>query len=67
MEGIKALNMLLNLPAKVYPVSNHSTEICAELDDGSVYCGEWQIIKRNKQAIPIRKYFLKDKFSAIAE
>jgi len=39
LEGIKVLNEWLNLPARVYPVSNLSTQICAELEDGSI-C-EW--------------------------
>ncbi len=65
LEWIKALNSLLNLPARVYPVSNHSTQICAELEDGSVYCGEWQIIKRENSHVPVKHYFLKDEHPAI--
>lgn len=65
LEWIKALNSLLNLPARVYPVSNHSTQICAELEDGSICCGERQIIKRDKLDIPVKHYFLKDEHPAV--
>lgn len=56
--GIQALNTLLDLPARVLPISDHPAQICAELDDGTCIEGEWQIIKRAQKDVPIKKYFL---------
>ena len=67
LDGIKKLNDWLNLPALVYPVSNHSTQICAELEDGTVCEGEWQIIKREDRYMPVKRYFLKHPYPAVEE
>jgi len=65
--GIFHLNDLLWLPARVLPVSNHPAQICAELTDGSILQGERQIIKRKKQQVPIKKYFLSEQHDAVAD
>ncbi|USN56100.1 MAG: YvcK family protein [Candidatus Peribacteria bacterium] len=67
LEGIHALNVLLNLPARILPVSNHSTQICAQLEDGTRLVGERQIIKREKAKVPVQSYFLQDQVPAVAE
>lgn len=66
-EGILQLNKLLWLPAYVLPVSNHPAQICAELTDGTIIQGERQIIKREKQDVPIQKYFLSEQHSAVED
>lgn len=65
--GILHLNDLLWLPARVLPVSNHPAQICAELTDGTILHGEWQIIKREKQHIPIQRYFLSETYEAVED
>ena len=66
-EGIVQLNRLLWLPAYILPVSNHPAQICAELSDGTIVQGERQIIKREKQDIAIKKYFLSEQHSAVED
>jgi uncharacterized cofD-like protein len=65
--GILHLNNLLWLPAYVLPVSNHPAQICAELSDGTIIQGERQIIKREKQNLPITRYFLSEKHEAVQD
>ncbi len=40
----------------VVPVSDGVADICAELEDGGIVCGEWQIIRRKPRS-PIRRLF----------
>lgn len=65
--GILQLNSLLWLPAYVLPVSNHPAQICAELVDGTIIQGEWQIIKREKKELPIKRYFLSADHQAVED
>lgn len=66
-EGIATLNKLLSLPASVLPISNHPAQICAELSDGCILKGERQIIKRPRQDLTIRRYFLDKPHPAVQE
>ena len=50
---------------RVLPVSDGDTQIGAELDDGSLAVGEWQIIRR-RPASPVRRLFLQPPTAAHA-
>lgn len=67
LAWIEVLNERLRLPARILPVSNHDAHICAELEDGTVLEGEWQIIKRAKADVKIARYFLSDASGAVQE
>jgi uncharacterized cofD-like protein len=55
-EGIDALRRELGVPHTILPVSDQSTHVCAELADGRMVRGEWEIIRRAPRA-PIRRLF----------
>jgi uncharacterized cofD-like protein len=55
-EGIDALRRELGVPHRILPVSDQSTHVCAELADGRMIRGEWEIIRRVPRA-PIRRVF----------
>lgn len=48
-------------------MSNHPAQVCAELEDGTIIHGEWQIIKREKQNKKIKRYFLSEQHSAVED
>jgi uncharacterized cofD-like protein len=54
--GIDVLRRELGIPHTILPVSDQSTHICAELADGRMVRGEWEIIRRMPRA-PIRRLF----------
>jgi uncharacterized cofD-like protein len=54
--GIDALRRELGVPHAILPVSDQSTHICAELADGRMVRGEWEIIGRAPRA-PVRRLF----------
>jgi uncharacterized cofD-like protein len=54
--AIDALRIELGVPHTILPVSDQSTHICAELADGRMVRGEWEIIGRNPR-VPIRRLF----------
>ena len=54
--GIDALRRELGVPHTILPVSDQSTHICAELADGRMVRGEWEIIRREPRA-PVRRLF----------
>jgi len=62
-EAITAANFLLKTKAQILPVSNQSTQICAELSFGEKIIGEWEIISRQDKS-RIKKAFLKNKIQA---
>ncbi len=66
-DWIEVLNQLLKLPAHILPVSNHNAQICAELEDGTVLEGERQIIKREKDQVKVKRYFLNKEYEAVQE
>jgi uncharacterized cofD-like protein len=55
-KAIEALRLELGVPHEILPVSDQSTHICAELADGRMVRGEWEIIRREPRA-PIRRLF----------
>ena len=55
-EAIDALRVELGVPHTILPVSDQSTHICAELADGRMVRGEWEIIGRSPR-VPIRRLF----------
>ncbi len=54
--GIAALARELGVPHRILPVSDQSSQICAELADGRKIHGEWEILRRNPR-VPIRTIF----------
>ena len=54
--AIDALAKQLRVRARILPVSDASTQICAELRDGRTVRGEWAIIRRKPRS-PIRRLF----------
>ncbi len=54
--GIDALRRELGVPHTILPVSDQSTHVCAELADGRMVRGEWEIIRREPR-VPIRRLF----------
>lgn len=66
-EWIVELNKLLWLWAYILPISNHPAQICAELEDGTHIQWEWQIIKREKKEIKIKRYYLDDLQPAVED
>lgn len=65
-EAIKETGKLAGVAGKVLPVSNDSTQICAELVDGSQIVGEWEIIKRENRK-KIARVYLQDYAKATEE
>lgn len=62
-EAVKFSNLMLQTKVCIMPVSCESTQICAELQNGRVIEGEWEIIAREDNS-PIKKVFLKEKIRA---
>jgi uncharacterized cofD-like protein len=56
-EGIDALRRELGIEHTILPVSDQSTHVCAELADGQMVRGEWEILQRTPR-VPIRRLFL---------
>jgi uncharacterized cofD-like protein len=54
--AIDVLRRGLGVPHTILPVSDQSTHICAELADGRMVRGEWEIIRREPR-VPIRRLF----------
>jgi uncharacterized cofD-like protein len=55
-KAIDALRLELGVPHTILPVSDQSTHVCADLADGRMVRGEWEIIRRAPRA-PIRRVF----------
>lgn len=64
---ILELNKRLWLWAYILPISNHPAQICAELEDGTHIQWEWQIIKREKLHVKIKRYYLDDAQPAVQD
>ncbi|MCP3031369.1 YvcK family protein [Halobacillus sp. A1] len=48
-NGIKEISRVLNVRGKIYPTANHSMNLHAEMDDGTIVTGESNIPKQNKK------------------
>jgi uncharacterized cofD-like protein len=55
--SIDALRQELGIRHRIVPVSDHSAQVCAELADGRVVRGEWEIMLRQPPQ-PIARLFL---------
>jgi len=58
-QAITMANIMLKTKAQILPVTTRSTHICAELLNGKIIKGEWEIIARKDKA-KISRMFLKD-------
>lgn len=65
-SGIIELQKSLGLETDILPVSNESTQICAELEDWEQVVWERNIIKKTNPS-KIRKFFLQDTVNASGE
>ncbi|KHE67600.1 YvcK family protein [Halobacillus sp. BBL2006] len=48
-KGIKEISRVLNVRGNIYPIANHSMNLHAEMEDGTVVTGESSIPKQNKK------------------
>ena len=48
-KGIKEISRVLNVRGHIYPIANHSMNLHAEMDDGTVVTGESSIPKQGKK------------------
>ncbi|MGI8315559.1 gluconeogenesis factor YvcK family protein [Halobacillus mangrovi] len=48
-KGIKEISRVLNVRGNIYPIANHSMNLHAEMEDGTVVTGESSIPKQNKR------------------
>lgn len=58
--GIDALARELEVPHRILPVSDESAQICAELADGRVVRGEWEIMQRERRTAIARLFLEPD-------
>ena len=56
-SAVTAMCQAANVPYQVLPVSDGNADIAAQLQDGQVVVGEWQIIQRQPRT-PITRLFL---------
>lgn len=56
-SATQTLGHAMGLKAKVFPVSTESTQICAELENGEILEGEFEIIRRKKTDLKIVRLF----------
>ncbi|MFD2922631.1 gluconeogenesis factor YvcK family protein [Halobacillus naozhouensis] len=48
-HGIKEISRVLNVKGNIYPIANHSMNLHAEMEDGTLVTGESNIPKANKR------------------
>jgi len=53
-----SLCRLLGIEHEIIPVSDESTQICAQVSDGTVIIGEWEIMEREPKHQDIQRLFL---------
>ena len=63
LKGVDEASKLLKVQATILPVSDCDTHIGAELEDGSIYVGEWEIMERNPRT-EVKRLFLSQKAKA---
>lgn len=54
--SVDALRQELGIPHRIVPVSDHSAQVCAELADGRVVRGEWEIMMREPKSAVVRLF-----------
>ncbi|ASF40371.1 YvcK family protein [Halobacillus halophilus] len=54
-QGIKEISRVLNVRGHIYPIANHSMNLHAEMEDGTIVTGESSIPKQQKK---IKKVFV---------
>lgn len=48
-KGIKEISRVLNVRGHIYPIANHSMNLHAEMEDGTIVTGESRIPEQNKK------------------
>ncbi|SFJ44003.1 conserved hypothetical protein, cofD-related [Halobacillus dabanensis] len=48
-KGIKEISRVLNVRGNIYPIANHSMNLHAEMEDGTIVTGESSIPEQNKR------------------
>lgn len=56
-SAVDRLGKAIGLKAKIMPVTTESTQICAELENGEIVEGEFEIIKRENSHLDITRLF----------
>ncbi|MEW5822524.1 MAG: uridine diphosphate-N-acetylglucosamine-binding protein YvcK, partial [Cyanobacteriota bacterium] len=56
-KAVKKLTESMGIKAKIYPSTIESTQICAELENGEIIEGEFEIIRRSNNHINIVRLF----------
>lgn len=56
-KAVTKLTSALGIKAKIYPSSIESTQICAELENGDIIEGEFEIIRRHNKDLKIVRMF----------
>jgi uncharacterized cofD-like protein len=55
-SAIDALRQELGIAHRIVPVSDHSAQVCAELADGRIVRGEWEIMMREPRQAVMRLF-----------
>lgn len=62
-RAVTAICQAANIPSRILPVSDGNADIAAQLQNGHVVVGEWQIIQRQPRT-PVTRLFLQPAVSA---
>lgn len=62
-RAVNALRKMMDVRHKIFPVSDGNTDICAELKEGKIIVGEWDIMNREPRE-EIRRLFHKESIDA---
>ena len=65
-QALATIQQAVEMQQTLLPVSDHPTQICAQLEDGEHVIGERQIIKRENRST-IQRYYLQDEVHALPE
>ncbi|NMA82261.1 MAG: YvcK family protein [Epulopiscium sp.] len=58
-EAVQSTSQVLAVIGTVLPVTNEDIQLCAELIDGTIICGEWEIVQASKKyRKPIQKVYV---------
>lgn len=58
-EAVQRMSEVLAVTGKVLPVTKQDIQLCAELKNGEIICGESEIVEKSKESrIPIKNVYL---------
>lgn len=56
-DAVDTLTQMMSIKARILPASIESTEVCAELENGEIIEGEFEIIRRKNENLKITRMF----------